>query len=262
MITHRRIDTFYFIASILAGAAAGLAGSATGRGTGIQRGVLITSRNTCGAQTQSTDHVQMRKSYFTWSGFCILSWSTCRRRALLLTPTCLMSQPRSRLPFRWRRCVAGSSMTYLCKSPIGQKPTGLMLVLFGVLVRWPGVYECSPVGTYTSLEPSTATIMSAIGDDHHRTKDVRRPEGRPDPDPEYGRIAKQTPPARINRANFHILFPYSPRSHRACAIEVKTTLWTHFSSTPQSLCPVEARALTRVEMRTTISMSSANGGGA
>jgi len=85
---------------------------------------------------------------------------------------------------------------FLCKSPIGANTTGLMLLLFGVLVvmAWGYTQVFSGRAALLHLGAFTATIMSAnvfliiIPNQKIVVADLRAGKV---PDPEYGRIAKQ-----------------------------------------------------------------------
>jgi hypothetical protein len=139
------------------------------------------------------------ESYVTWlSGFAMLCVVYYAGAELYLIDTTVLDVSAAIAISISLASIVFGWIIYdlLCKSPIGQNTTGLMLVLFAVLVAmaWGYTQVFSGRAALLHLGAFTATIMSAnvamiiIPNQKIVVADLKA--GRT-PDPKYGRIAKQ-----------------------------------------------------------------------
>lgn len=153
------------------------------------------------APAEMPEHLTWFKweSYATWlSGFAMLCVVYYAGAGLfLIDPNVLaMSVPTGILLSLATICVGWVVYDLLCRSPLGNSDTGLMLVLYGVLVfiAWGLTHLFTGRAAFLHLGAITATIMSAnvfmviIPNQKIVVADLIA--GRK-PDPKYGKIAKQ-----------------------------------------------------------------------
>lgn len=195
-------SSFYFIALDLGlRKAPDLPAGAHGEEWQVHGGGFYHIRKYLVAPEAMPEHLTWFKweSYWTWfSGFALLSLVYYLGADLYLVDPDVMDIPvPAAIAISLGSIVFGwLAYDQLCKSPLGQNSTFLMVLLFGVLVAmsWGFTQVFSGRAALLHLGVFTATIMSAnvafiiIPNQTIVVADLKA--GRR-PDPEYGRIAKQ-----------------------------------------------------------------------